>query len=463
MPSDVMMPLRQTCDRCRELKVRCKRGTAQAPSADGNTAALSRPCARCSRVGVMCKYSRKTLLYIKALVAKSSNTTKARHRSGRHAQQGVQDETEKHTSNDFYLPSTSYSLSANQTHDIDWSWTYELATLDCPQEMVAGNTALGCPQALDMAYTVPAENMRDLVGERAKAPDLFADRKERSKASDTTITVAPTNEHWNHHDRKATEASTHDVFDLNARTARMLQSMTSEPTSDMECPSNDEMIDVASCLLKIIERLCQQIHRVQSPPDGSSPLTQVSVNSRDSGTGQRSVAQSLDLSTAMLTLACHQRIVELFGYVCSSISSKVHNDHPLPALSQKPTGATALSPEVGTMSNAQRFMTLELLTYLLHKLDRGQAQLANALRPNSSAGSVCVSMSSAESYATGASASPSAATYCGPNESLLLTGQESLSINTAGHLIVDRAMDAQRGLFTQIRMTKQMVTRIDGI
>ncbi|KAI1147411.1 hypothetical protein F4825DRAFT_437429 [Nemania diffusa] len=447
MSGDVLMPLRQTCDRCRELKVRCKRGTVQGASTDGNTAGLSRPCARCSRVGVMCKYS-------------------PRHRSGRHAQQGVQDETEKHASNDFHPPPTPYSLPANQAHDIDWSWIYGLTALDCPQEMAAGNTALSCPQALDIVYTGPAGDLRDPVGERAKAPNLFADGKERSEASDTTITVAPTNEDRNHHDGKAREASTHDVFDLNTRTARMLHSMTSERTSDMECPSNDEMIDVASCLLKIIERLCRQTHRVQSPPDGNSPLTQVSVNTRDPGIGQPSVAQSLDLPTAMLTLACHQRIVELFGYVCSSISSKVYNDHPLPALSQKPTGATALSPEAGTMSNAQRFMTLELLTYLLHKLDRGQAQLANALRPNSSAGSVCLSTSSAESYATGTSASRSAATYCGPDvehESPLLTGQESSSINTAGYLIMDRAMDAQRRLFTQIRVAKQMVTRIDGI
>ncbi|KAI1113473.1 hypothetical protein F5Y14DRAFT_417838 [Nemania sp. NC0429] len=445
MPSDLIMPLRQTCDRCRELKVRCKRGSGEGAPADGTAAISSRPCVRCSRVGIICTYS-------------------PRRRSGRHAQWGVQDETQKHTP---YAPSANQSIDV---HDVDWSWTYGLTGLDCSPEL-AGNTTLGCPLELDVAQTGPPESARESADERAKPPLSFARGKERSEVSDTTTSVAPTNGHWNH-DGKPRDASTCDILDLNVRTARMLQSMASERTYGAECPSNDEMIDVASCLLKFIERLCRQIscvscadstHRVQSPPDGSSPLTQDSVAIRDSGTDQRPVAQSPDLSTVMLTLACHQRIVELFGYVCSMISSKIHDDHSLPALSPEPTSATTLSPGVGTIPNAQRVMTLELLNYLLHKLDRGQAQLADALRPTRSVGSVCSSTPSAESYATAISASPSEETYSGTDAEHVHTGRESLSMNTAGHLIMDRAMIAQHGLFTQIKVTKQMVTRIDGI
>lgn len=43
------MPLRQTCDRCRDLKVRCKR----------EPLATSDYCVRCLKAGALCVYNRK--------------------------------------------------------------------------------------------------------------------------------------------------------------------------------------------------------------------------------------------------------------------------------------------------------------------------------------------------------------------------------------------------------------------
>ncbi|KAF2973172.1 hypothetical protein GQX73_g435 [Xylaria multiplex] len=446
MSADAIMPLRQTCDRCRELKVRCKRGSAQAASTDVNVV-LSPPCARCFRIGVVCKYS-------------------PRHRSGRHAQRGGQDEIEKHAPSDIQRLATPFSFPTDQimhTQDIDWSWSQEFMPLGCTSEPSGGDTR-------------PAVNMSEYAGEKGNMSISLPDGNECNQVPNDSINVAPANANPTQ-DSTARESSALDVFDLNTRTFRMLQSMTIGRASDVQYPSNDEMINVASCLLKIIEQLCHQINNTDSgyqghsPSDSSSPLTQVSLDTGDTGdlgVAQHSAAQSLDLSTAIMTLACHQRIIDLFKSICSRISRRTHNDSTPTGSFSKETDATIQSREVATVcfSNAQRFMTLELLTYLLNKLDRGQAQFINALRMSSSVGSAHSSTSSAKSSDVVTTVSPSIGIGCSldvENDINACIDPGSASVNVVGHLVMDRAMDSQRALLTQIKRAKQEVQRMDGI
>lgn len=56
-PSDTRMSYRQSCDRCRQQKVRCLREEPQAVDNDAPSGQHLPPCDRCTKAGVACVYS----------------------------------------------------------------------------------------------------------------------------------------------------------------------------------------------------------------------------------------------------------------------------------------------------------------------------------------------------------------------------------------------------------------------
>lgn len=67
------LPLRQTCNRCRDLKVRCQsRYSVIAPN-DEDSLASCQPCLRCSRTGANCTFSCKYLHEIYLMPGRTSS------------------------------------------------------------------------------------------------------------------------------------------------------------------------------------------------------------------------------------------------------------------------------------------------------------------------------------------------------------------------------------------------------
>lgn len=75
--------LRQTCDRCRKLKVRCQRDNANLELSQNITASAT--CVRCSRANVACAYSRKTIsrYFMYRVCDSGADLMKAPQRCGR--------------------------------------------------------------------------------------------------------------------------------------------------------------------------------------------------------------------------------------------------------------------------------------------------------------------------------------------------------------------------------------------
>lgn len=121
---DTRRALRKSCDRCHEQKLRC----------DGSNASLA-SCQRCQRAGQTCVYSTRSPRQVprnsNAMAKKTSDAASAYDPP----RQAVRQEESTNGAGGIVLDALSLELSdfLASDHDIDWSFSGGLSSMDLPQ------------------------------------------------------------------------------------------------------------------------------------------------------------------------------------------------------------------------------------------------------------------------------------------------------------------------------------------
>ncbi|KAJ3565667.1 hypothetical protein NPX13_g7418 [Xylaria arbuscula] len=373
LDSPIGLPFRQTCDRCRQLKVRCK-GVAPDSTLDTQSVAVSSctaglSCSRCVRAGANCTYSSKQR-------SGRPRVDKNQRRSSSSSVAILTALTPASTTNDspepFSWTSTSQeSLSPSQ--QLFQANNPELAQfliVDRPQCLGADSSSSAVSdaenifhQGTDISNQIFDEIIPDLVSEcgepvqtlpQLQLPDIGL---EADIIDDSVI-------------RNTTE-----LAELNNRIYHLqLQSQISEFPQARLC---DDMTNVTDSLVEIIARLlerrnqrtaenCRQLSAIPDilmPPGATSHTTRDNV---DYVHRRQSIRMSIypdddtddiDISTVLLIMASYQRLCEFFKQTTLSMHAYIQ------------TNGTSLS------SRGQMVMTAELITYLIGRLDRVLSQL----------------------------------------------------------------------------------------
>ncbi|KAI1322677.1 hypothetical protein F5Y16DRAFT_404229 [Xylariaceae sp. FL0255] len=373
------LPLRQTCDRCRELKVQCKKAPDQDAAVD---------------VDVML---RKTALQSPRIEPTDCAFYQARHPSGRHAAaRGTHNGIKKRatTGRPFSaVPSlTTQGMGHSALDDIDWSWDEnDLLTLGLTTGINA--SGVGMPSNY-IAAQDSSTSQQDLAAHKPEAPhntfaDVLLQTDIEKRREEPTLDIA------------IIETITRDTSDLNIRISRMLYAWSdSKREDDRDLPSNDSLVEVSSSLLNMMDIMCSRARQsdVLRP---TSPNSQQPPTSASSSVGPNVVALSTsathqsesqfrpDIASALMILACHQRIVDLFTRICTAVSARQKsNDDVSSPVSSRNNGQTSDAfayhgNATANLTNVQRFVTLQLMSYLLKKLDRGHAQFIDTIKAES--------------------------------------------------------------------------------
>ncbi|KAI1416807.1 hypothetical protein F5Y13DRAFT_204154 [Hypoxylon sp. FL1857] len=172
------------------------------------------------------------------------------------------------------------------------------------------------------------------------------------------------------------ETNIQELANLNLRIYRATRAVSSRPATAIAAgsPLHDEMIEATRNLLKIMDRTISHKGYTSAPDQDTSPTDVLS--SAQSGN------VTPDLSTALMALACHHRLIDMFKKVCNFLQSYLCRlDELSPSPARDCEGGTAQPPEprFGRFSDTQVMMVLELIIHLLKRLDHGHCHLASAV------------------------------------------------------------------------------------
>lgn len=182
------------------------------------------------------------------------------------------------------------------------------------------------------------------------------------------------------------ESEIKDLSDLHLRAYKATIAFSPATTC------NDEMIEITSSLLRVIDRavdcsneqhgkhitdeqllflpstpLSNCVDKVPKHPPNLTPLPGKS-------------ASGPNPATILMILSCCQRLFDLFNHVCRSLSKQLNQTAAQRhGTDGKYTGQYAGLQLDSYVSTAQVVMTIELLSHLVSRIDRGQHQLVESL------------------------------------------------------------------------------------
>ncbi|KAH9908268.1 hypothetical protein F4778DRAFT_342269 [Xylariomycetidae sp. FL2044] len=309
--SDDVTLLRNTCDRCRELKVRCAKAE-NSPTTTRTPQSFSfPPCIRCIRAGTACLFSPK----------QPSGRPVARPESRR-------DMTVEKSNSDAQLPAV---------------------------DLFADNFLMNDELLSEMIDTGPATYGSMLDSMQSPEYDMAGPGAQRF--------LDPT------------EKMVRDISDLNLRiylaTRPASTQQVTDAASDAGCttPSSNELIDLTKGVIDVGDRVTKPRPATERGPmlpyGTASPGDMlISLPTRPWSSGAL-----VDTSAILMVLACHDRLLELFCLVCSSLQVQETRRLETPADTES----------CSMLASAQTVMTVELVNHLLERLERSQKQLCGAM------------------------------------------------------------------------------------
>ncbi|KAI1392621.1 uncharacterized protein F4822DRAFT_134231 [Hypoxylon trugodes] len=468
--SDILLPLRQTCDRCRELKVRCKRSSPSNILEDDSLTC----CIRCTRAGANCTYSPQQRSGRPPLPRNgrpfSSPSARRKHR------QSIQTNvtpplTASSDAHSEVFPQSNEPLGLEQS-------LISLQPLITPEHSeapaVGVNNGIELDDAFSSAFdTGDQDAFFDLTLGGDDSSNFNYDGGKRFSTSAPDLLVQPPDESVS----DPTETSIRELADLDLRIYRAGRDLCNRSTSSSaRSPPPEELIDFTRTLLRILNRVVAstkdqgQLPLDFSPSDLGDQSRRSSTSSSFYLDGPSTVRDTTDTSTALTVLACYQRLLDLFQGVCHVIHPHLGPRPPEPGINIDEKDGRRGSAQA---PNAQVVMLVELMTHLLDRLDRGQYQLATALRRNSE------SITQSSSFVSPNSSFPEtpAFTYgarMGPHDESTNhhnidrmedgTGRNRPRACTqVAKCVVDVMVQKQLGLQEQIQGIRRLMWNLDGI
>ncbi|KAK0118230.1 hypothetical protein ONS95_012533 [Cadophora gregata] len=341
------MSQRQSCDRCRQQKVRCLRDETQkaekTPSPKGGSSTLR--CERCTKAGVECFYSPAPT------VAKQRSSRRAGLAAAR---RGTDTDADARPPN---LTLDSANISTNWFEQAQAHVQGGQATLLYP----SGPTLQGAN--FDFSDLVGLEGGFDGWGGAAASGGMFSPTSLNFQSS---TTARPT-------------TSTSIVPPASIFSGRDERDDDSEDVYDDD--NHDDSLGNLSMQLHTLSRRASRTMRRLVRP-GQAPLTvsspEVNEALEDTNTLIRIIGNitapefekiSLDTANAtgcgvvFLVLACHQHLVALFRAICEAI-------HRCLQLKKEHHRSSLDHSDIGPSSIAQFVMVLQLLLHLINRIDR---------------------------------------------------------------------------------------------
>ncbi|KAK3318100.1 hypothetical protein B0H66DRAFT_225379 [Apodospora peruviana] len=495
--------LRETCNRCRELKVRCRAnfsgtiggtgsGTgprgAHGPSPDRTVTA----CLRCSRAGAVCTYGpkqrsgRPRAPSVRAPASNNNSSSSCQkssaHRSSVHKPPSGPPSPAISPHNQAF-PS-SISSGQRSLHSSSFDWTHILSPPDLlPENFSGGLDSDGITALLDgrRPSGSVADTMTTASGHDPSSPPPVWDM---DPSCDITAQLPSKEEYPSH--RGSEDDMVKDISELMSLNVRIYQLQVQIGTTPPMLALCDDIASITRSFLGILEHMveksressCHLSNHVDNSafpselsgvpsrhqaddrlePSLRRQLIEVTVYANDNF---GSTCDTVDASTFLLILACYQRLVDLFKDVCLSIHTN---------LQEHEDGGS----ELQTSTTAQVVMTTELISHLLERLDRGLQRLT-ATNPLTLSPSTAASSSSRPSIVAAPHTLPSAFdTSAGTSELGIWSATDSdgarhtLRLNTSTSFLgagvaVDAMTRRQAALREHIGIIKHSIQESDRV
>ncbi|KAL6232009.1 hypothetical protein BDW75DRAFT_243368 [Aspergillus navahoensis] len=323
------MSHRQSCDRCRQQKVRCIRDEAQAQLGTSypDRASLA-PCERCLKAGVDCVYSLK-------------------QRSTRHA---AQTSVRKDQNNHSHVldaswfgtnfPSTA-GLNENRAafNHIDSSWDASLQSLLTPATFF--NSLSAVPDL------TPVTTIQTSV-----APSTALSRPD---SSDGFIGDDDDDNDDGDNDKDTSTSLFSQLISLSQRAKQGIRRLArpGQTPLTVSSPEVNEALENTNALIRIMNNITAPISDSDSDDMNINPI---GINT--------------DRGLAFLALACHQHLVALFRAICDAVCRCLQDR-------EEHRNCQYNSSEIGPSCVAQFIMVLQLLVHLINRMDRSLAASMN--------------------------------------------------------------------------------------
>ncbi|KAL4881204.1 hypothetical protein BJY04DRAFT_189333 [Aspergillus karnatakaensis] len=340
------MSHRQSCDRCRQQKVRCIRDEAQSQAhAQRGSSYPDRapliPCERCLKAGADCVYSLK-------------------QRSTRHAAQPSFQRSNHHSHGhtwfDQGLNGTNFSKPNTNTtpfpglDDVN-SWDASLQSLMTPATFFNPLSA-----ASDLApLTTQSSLTHSTARSRPDSSDGLIDDYDDEDDNDTD------------NDRDTSTSLSSQLTLLSQRTKQAKRRLTrpGQTPLTVASPEVTEALESTNALIRIMSH-------ITAPTTHRDITLDISTNSPDHG-------------LAFLALACHQHLVALFRAICDAIRRCLqYREEERRDRQRSNSSSSSGGSEIGPSSVAQFIMVLQLLIHLINRMDRGLAASQDQTQHNPS-------------------------------------------------------------------------------
>ncbi|KAL4968125.1 Zn(II)2Cys6 transcription factor domain-containing protein [Aspergillus stella-maris] len=332
------MSHRQSCDRCRQQKVRCIRDEAQsqAHAQRGSSYPDHAPltsCERCLKAGADCVYSLK-------------------QRSTRHAAQ-----PSLHRSNNPSHDHTWFDQGLNVT-DFNKPISTPFPGLESVNPWDASLQSLLTPST----FFNPLSAASDLAPVTIQPENYFPQSTTRSQpeSSDSLIDEYDDddddddNDNDTDNDRATSTSLFSQLTSLSKRTRKAKRRLTrpDQIPLTVSSPEVNEALESTNALLRIMNNI-------------AAPITQCDITLDTN----RSTS---DQGLAFLALACHQQLVALFRAICDAVRRWLqHRDDECRNRQRSNSGSSSsCSSDIGPSSVAQFIMVLQLLIHLINRMDR---------------------------------------------------------------------------------------------
>ncbi|KAI1173370.1 hypothetical protein F4777DRAFT_558239 [Nemania sp. FL0916] len=329
-----MMSHRQSCDRCRQQKVKCRRyeplGGKSNPSLAQSPLA---PCERCTKAEVGCVYSLKQRSNSRSIPASARRDTDpgAGNMSGNGTSWLEQGLAEVLYPGRQYLGSDVAHL-VGQFHGIDEDGTAAGfngwdAQLQLPPFSPVSLNSLVAPSATDAADALPFST----------APSTTDGQDDSDDGED---------------DKDPPEGLSSQLTSLSQRTAQAVRRLVRPGRGPLTVasPEVSEALEDTNILIRIINNIASRDH--------------------DDATLDPSTT---NYGLAFSALACHQHLVALFRAICDAIHQCIQSKKE-ELQQQQQYHRTQQHSDVGPSSVAQFVMVLQLLMHLINRIDRSLFQ-----------------------------------------------------------------------------------------
>ncbi|ROT36442.1 hypothetical protein SODALDRAFT_352419 [Sodiomyces alkalinus F11] len=340
------MPLRQTCDRCRYLKVRCEKDSGS-PSVR---------CVRCSKAGALC-------------------IRNPRQRSGRPLSNNS-------------LHTGSRDLRSNSSSNSSSSLSLDFCN-DGPSQKWPSRTAAVCA---DTTLRSSLEPSNDLSWLNARSITSFQAIEQFMEYGEDTNNVPSFDpdmalehglefladgSHGTMLDQspgpESSSSSTRDAMETDIRELTELSLRAHRITTDAGTPSTDELFAMTQSALKVLARITSTVQQQQQQQQQPNEVSAVPGNGDQDPQPAVQHGPWMAISLVLQAVSVCEQIYEMFGHACSVLQSELEPD--VQHGSGSGSGSDANDHR---MSDARAVMTVELINYLFEKLSRAQRQLLAA-------------------------------------------------------------------------------------